>query len=117
MNNEQFDPQMSIYFDEVREYLLDTQEAFQQEENAIVIKGEHKINLEFMEIARELNPSIKIVPTFKLTNTTERDILNLLTDSLISKFMSEQLVKFCKRYEFDGIVLDMWNRFPVKSKK
>lgn len=118
MNNEQFDPKLGLYFNEdLREYLLNTEEAFQQEENAISIHGEHRINLEFMEVARRLNPQIKIVPTFKLTNTTERDILNILTDGLIAKFMSDQLVKFCQRYEFDGMVLDMWTRFPLQSKK
>lgn len=118
MNNEQFDPKSSIYFnDDIREYLLNTEETFQQEENAIIIQGEHRINLEFIETARKLNPQIKIVPTFRLTNTTERDILSILTDGLMTKFMSDQLVKFCQRYEFDGMVLDMWSRFPLQSKK
>lgn len=117
VNNEHFDPKMGIYFDDLREYLLNTEEAFQQEENAIQIRGEHRINLEFMEVAKKLSPNIKIVPTFKLTNTTERDILNLLTDNLIARFMAEQMAKFCLRYEFDGMVLDMWSRFPIQSKK
>ena len=118
MNNEQFDPKLGLYFrEELREYLLNTEEPFQQEENAISIRGEHRINIEFMETARRLNPQIKIVPTFKLTNTTERDILNILTDGLIAKFMSDQLVKFCQSYGFDGLVLDMWNRFPIQSKR
>ena len=97
VNNEHFDPKMSIYFNkDLREYLLNTEEAFQQEENAILIHGEHRINLEFLESAKKLNPQIKIVPTFRLVNTTERDILNILTDGLIVKFMSEQLVRFCR---------------------
>lgn len=117
VNNEQFNPKLNIYFnDDLREYLLNTEEAFQQEENAIVINGEHRINFEFMEVARKLDPNVKIVPTFKLTNTTERDILNLLTDGLIGKYMAEQMVNFCLRNEFDGMVLDMWSRFPIKSK-
>ncbi|XP_067624959.1 chitinase domain-containing protein 1 [Eurosta solidaginis] len=79
------------------------------------LSGSHDVDANWMREVRvkgkgNSGTTVKIYPRFVFDKFTERDFSLLLTMDVERVRLSELLVNVCKEYEFDGIVIELWNQ-------
>ncbi|KAI3660907.1 hypothetical protein MP638_006664 [Amoeboaphelidium occidentale] len=74
------------------------------------IEGDQDVDLKWIEAVRKLNPTVKIVPRFRFHKWTEKDYVAIFDGDDVPKeaeIVAELLKKYCKKYKFDGVVLEI----------
>ncbi|XP_036343686.1 chitinase domain-containing protein 1-like, partial [Rhagoletis pomonella] len=79
------------------------------------LAGTHDIDTNWMREVRrkgknERGTTVKIFPRFIFDKFTERDFSRLLSLESERMQLNEMLVNACKKYEFDGIVIEFWTQ-------
>lgn len=52
-----------------------------------------------------------VVPRLIFENWTARDFMTLVTSEKEYTALADELITICKKYKFDGYVLELWSQF------
>lgn len=72
------------------------------------IEGKQDIDLKWIEELKRNKKDLKIVPRVLFNEWTSKDYTDLFIDSNEQLELTNTIIKFCKTYKFDGIVLEIW---------
>ncbi|KAK9720641.1 Glycosyl hydrolases family 18 [Popillia japonica] len=77
------------------------------------VTGLHDVDKKWMEDVKEAGKArnLKMVPRIIFENWSAKDFMTLVTTEKEYAALADELTKICKKYKFDGYVLELWSQF------
>lgn len=77
------------------------------------VTGLHDVDKNWMQDVKDAGKerNLKMVPRIIFDSWTAKDFMSLVTTEKEYTALTDELIKICKKYKFDGYVLELWSQF------